>query len=65
MSFVINLSLETGVVPSEWKVAKVIPLYKYGYLADIENYRPISFPYFLKGHRKNSLQAVDGSSGAL
>ena len=42
LTFIINLSLETGVVPSEWKVAKVIPLYKSGSLAEIDNYRPIS-----------------------
>ena len=42
LTFIINLSLETGVVPSEWKVAKVIPLYKSGSQAEIDNYRPIS-----------------------
>ena len=42
LTFIINLSLETGVVPSEWKVAKVLPLYKSGSLAEIDNYRPIS-----------------------
>ena len=41
-AFIDNLSLETGVVLSEWKVAKVIPLYKSGSLAEIDNYRPIS-----------------------
>ena len=42
LTFIINLSLKTKVVPSEWKVAKVIPLYKSGSLAEIDNYRPIS-----------------------
>ena len=42
LTFIINLSLETGVVPRECKVAKVIPLYKSGCLAEIDNYRPIS-----------------------
>ena len=41
-TFIINLSLETGVVAGEWKVAKVISLYKSGSLAEIDNYRPIS-----------------------
>ena len=42
-SIIINLSLETGVVPSDWKVAKVIPLYKSGsQAAEIDNYRSIS-----------------------
>ena len=42
LTFIINFSLETGVVPSEWKVVRVIPLYKSGSLAEIDNYRPIS-----------------------
>ena len=42
LTFIINLSLETGVVPRECKVAKEIPLYKSGSLAEIDNYRPIS-----------------------
>ena len=42
LTFIINLSLETAVVPNEWKVSKVIPLYKCGSLAKIYNYRPIS-----------------------
>ena len=42
LAFVINLSLETGSVPAEWKVAKVIPLFKSGSSAEIDNYRPIS-----------------------
>ena len=42
-SIIINLSLETGVVPSDGKVANVIPLYKSGsQAAEIDNYRPIS-----------------------
>ena len=35
-------SLETGVVPTEWKIAKVIPIFKSGSMAEIDNYRPIS-----------------------
>ena len=42
LTFIINLSLETGVVLSGWTVAKVIPLYKSGSQAEIDNYRPIS-----------------------
>lgn len=47
LTFIINLSLETGVVPGEWKVAKVTPLYKSGSLAEIDNYRPISILHTL------------------
>ena len=37
-----NKSLRTGVVPTEWKIANIIPLYKNGVKSHIENYRPIS-----------------------
>ena len=42
LAFIINLSLRTGTVPSDWKVAKVIPLYKSGDSALESNYRQIS-----------------------
>ena len=38
----INLSLETGFVPEEYKIAKVVPIYKSGDFHDFNNYRPIS-----------------------
>ena len=37
-----NLSLEEGVVPSEWKEANGIPLFKKGSRNKSENYRPVS-----------------------
>ena len=40
-SFVINLSLPTGIVPSNWKVA-LVPLYKKDDKTESDNYRPIS-----------------------
>ena len=62
LTFIINLSLETGVVPSEWKVAKVIPLYKSGSQAAIDNYRHyLNSPYFVEDPGENSLQTADGS----
>ena len=39
---IINMSLSSGIVPTKWKIAKVIPLYKSGPKSDIGNYRPIS-----------------------
>ena len=35
-------SLSQGTVPSEWKYAKITPLYKKGMSTDMDNYRPIS-----------------------
>ncbi|PFX18701.1 RNA-directed DNA polymerase from mobile element jockey [Stylophora pistillata] len=42
LTFIINSSLATGVVPTEWKMAKMIPIIKSGYMAEIDSYRPIS-----------------------
>ena len=42
LHYLINLSLETGFVPSEWKLAKVIPVFKDGDKHEFTNYRPIS-----------------------
>ena len=39
---IINVSLETGYFPREWKVARVVPLFKSGKITDLDNYRPIS-----------------------
>ena len=38
----ISLSLSTGVVPTQLKIAKIIPVYKSGDKTCMDNYRPIS-----------------------
>ena len=40
--YIFNKSLQQGAVPSELKLAKVIPLYKSGDKDSVANYRPIS-----------------------
>jgi hypothetical protein len=35
-------SLDTGIIPADWKKAKVIPIYKKGAKSDPGNYRPVS-----------------------
>ena len=42
ISHIINLSIDTNVVPTEFKYARVKPLYKKGNRNQVENYRPIS-----------------------
>ena len=42
VTHLINLSIETGAVPSDWKQAKVVPLFKSGNKDDLDSYRPIS-----------------------
>lgn len=41
-SLTINLSLSTGVVPREWKLLNLTPIYKFGDIGLVSNYRPIS-----------------------
>ena len=42
LSHIINVSLDAGQFPQEWKAAKIIPLYKSGSKTNFDNYRPIS-----------------------
>ena len=39
---VINVSLRTGIFPTDWKAARLTPIYKSGSTDNIENYHPIS-----------------------
>ena len=39
---IINLSLQSGTVPKDWKTARVVPLFKKGKAEEMDNYRPIS-----------------------
>ena len=42
VTLLINTSLKSGQVPTEWKAARVFPLFKSGKVVELENYRPIS-----------------------
>ena len=42
LTYIINLSLSTGVVPDGMKIARVTPIYKSGSVSHVNNYRPIS-----------------------
>ena len=43
LTYIIDLSLSSGVVPDQMKIARVIPLFKSGDLSLFTNYRPVSF----------------------
>ena len=42
LTYIINLSLKSGLVPTEWKSAKIAPIHKTGSRSNMDNYRPIS-----------------------
>lgn len=42
LTHITNLSLQTGLFPSLFKIAKIVPIHKSGSYSDHTNYRPIS-----------------------
>ncbi len=42
LSIMFNVSYRTGCIPSEWKLALVVPVFKKDDKGSVENYRPIS-----------------------
>ena len=42
VTFLVDLSLSTEIVPCDWKMARVVPLYKSGGHESMDNYRRIS-----------------------
>ena len=42
LSILFRKSYSSGILPSEWKLANVVPVHKKGSKSDVQNYRPIS-----------------------
>jgi len=43
LTFLFNQSISSGIVPTEWKLVTVTPIFKKGKRQDVNNYWPISF----------------------
>ena len=53
LTFLVNFSLQSGVFPSELKLARVVPIFKAGDSSALTNYRPISvLTFFAKVFEK-------------
>ena len=65
LTFLINFSLQSGVFPSELKLARVVPIFKAGDSSALTNYRPISvLTFFAKVFEKIVYnKIVDFNSG--
>lgn len=42
LAYIFNMSVSSGIVPNNLKIARVVPIHKQGDKRDINNYRPIS-----------------------
>ena len=42
ITYLVNLTISTGLIPAEWKDARVTSIFKSGASNDVNNYRPIS-----------------------
>ena len=42
LTVIMQSSLESGVVPSDWKTANITPIFKKDSKSQVENYRPVS-----------------------
>ena len=43
LKWIFEKSLAEGVVPEDWRIANVTPIFKKGSKSDLRNYRPVSF----------------------
>ena len=61
LTHIINLSIRCGYFPDEWKISKVLPLYKEDIKSDPNNYRPISILPFVSKIIEKTKYMITGS----
>ncbi|MCP4493849.1 MAG: hypothetical protein GY820_42090 [Gammaproteobacteria bacterium] len=42
LSILFKISYYSGILPTDWKLAHIVPVHKKGSKSEVENYRPIS-----------------------
>ena len=52
-----NKSLTTGIFPNDWKVAKLISVYKSGTKSNMDNYRPLSITSIIAETMENLMHS--------
>ena len=57
ITYIINLTISASRIPSEWKPAKVTPIYKSGDKSDPNNYRPISVLLLISKVMERAIQS--------
>lgn len=70
LKYIFQKSLDTGMVPGDWKKATVCPIHKKGDKCNVENYRPVSLTSvvckvlesLVRGHINNYLAATNKMS---
>ena len=56
ITYLVNLGILTGLIPSEWKDARVTPIFKSRARNDVNNYRPISVLFPVSKIMKRAIQ---------
>ena len=63
ITYIINLTITTGRIPSDWKEGKAIPVYKQGIKNDvINNYRPILVLFLISKIMEELISYIDATS---
>ena len=55
ITYILNLSLQSGVIPDDLKLARITPIFKGKCdISNVSNFRPISYFLFWQNFRKRS-----------
>ena len=54
--YLVNLTISTGLIPAEWKDARVTPIFKSRARNDVNNYQPISVLSLVPKIMKHTIQ---------